>query len=83
VITLGAVMRNPLDIETWVVFATSFCQAGKTHAAYSFGVFALCLLTFGSPGTSDAGNEHPASNARATPPINIRMLLPQIRKKKM
>jgi hypothetical protein len=45
------------------------------------GGFSLYLLTFGSPGTSDAGNEHPASIASAIPPINTRMRLPYFRKK--
>jgi hypothetical protein len=36
----------------------------------------VVLLRFGSPGTSDAGNEQPASNANAKLPIHIRMVFP-------
>jgi hypothetical protein len=35
---------------------------------------ALVLLIFGSPGTSDAGNEQPANRVNARVPIHIRMV---------
>jgi hypothetical protein len=47
------------------------------------GGLALYLLTLGSPGTRDAGNEHPANIATATPAINIRMTLPHPEKRRM
>jgi hypothetical protein len=37
------------------------------------GTFALVLLTYGSPGTSDAGNEQPANMANVKLPIHIRI----------
>jgi hypothetical protein len=47
------------------------------------GILLLYLLTLGSPGTRDAGNEQPASIATAIPPIQIRMTLPYPEKREM